>query len=440
MPPVAPVIVAGVTGTDREATELMRAVIALPNGALVLPALDHALDDESWALIDGHPEHPQFGLKKLMDALGLSRADVRPLSKHERSPGERARWLLACEAMRPAATTERWHRFTAAADKREMAAALIGMCTVEAATAEEEAEAVALMLREAAESPGRTATLITPDRALARRWRRGLEVWGIAVEDAAGLPFGRTLPGVLLDLVVSTAEKDFEPVALMTLLKHSLCRAGMAAGDVRRAISTLELAAFRAPYFGKGLEGVEAALEGAETKSWRPAAVRRLQDADWQAARQLLKRLAAIFVPMERAFASIKPASLHTLARCISPPPKPSPKPATPMTAARSAKARPASGQHSFCQPDRQDHARPRSGGARLPRFLSHAGGSEGHPLAPAEQARPERLLAEPARGDHPVAGDDHAAAVTPVHGATSCCGAGCGNRCDVYSFDVTSS
>ena len=49
-PPTAPVIVAGVTGTDPEATELMRVVTALPNGALVLPALDHTLDDESWAL------------------------------------------------------------------------------------------------------------------------------------------------------------------------------------------------------------------------------------------------------------------------------------------------------------------------------------------------------------------------------------------------------
>ncbi len=69
-PPKAPVIVAGVTGTDPEATELMRVVAALPNGALVLPALDHTLDDESWALIDAHPEHPQFGLKKLIDATG----------------------------------------------------------------------------------------------------------------------------------------------------------------------------------------------------------------------------------------------------------------------------------------------------------------------------------------------------------------------------------
>ena len=315
LPPEASAIVAGVTSTDPEATELMRAVMALPNGALVLPALDHTLDEESWALIDEHPEHPQFGLKKLLDALGLSRADVEPLGGAERSPAERARWSLACEAMRPAATTERWHRFTAAAKKETMAAALTGLCVVEAASAQEEAEAIALMLREALETPGKTARLITPDRALARRVAARLDVWGIAVEDAAGLPFGATLPGVLLDLVAAAVEKQFEPIALMTLLKHPLCRVGLPAGDLRRAISALELAAFRQPYFGKGLEGVEAALEGAASKSWRSAAVRRLGDADWQAARQLCTRLATIFAPLEKAFASAKPANVHVLAK-----------------------------------------------------------------------------------------------------------------------------
>src|SRR5262245_9023049 len=71
-PSAAPVIVAGVTAADASASELIGAVLAQPNGALVLPALDQTLDEESWGSIGGHPEHPQFGLKKLIDRLGLS--------------------------------------------------------------------------------------------------------------------------------------------------------------------------------------------------------------------------------------------------------------------------------------------------------------------------------------------------------------------------------
>src|SRR5262249_46753779 len=157
--------------------------------------------EESWQSIGEHPEHPQFGTKKLLDALGLSRADVQPLAHAELKPAQRARWSLVCEAMRPAATTERWHRFTAAAAKKDMAAALTGLSLVEAATAEEEAEAVALMLREAAETPSRTAVLVTPDRSLARRVSARLATWDLAPDDSSGQPFAASLAGTLLDLV-----------------------------------------------------------------------------------------------------------------------------------------------------------------------------------------------------------------------------------------------
>ena len=48
-PPAGPVIVAGVTGSVPATAELMRAVSRLPQGAIVLPALDQSLDSETWA-------------------------------------------------------------------------------------------------------------------------------------------------------------------------------------------------------------------------------------------------------------------------------------------------------------------------------------------------------------------------------------------------------
>ena len=314
-PPSAPVIVAGVTNADAAARELIRVVTTLPYGALVLPALDQTLDEASWAAVGDHPENPQFGLKRLIDALGLSRRDIQPLGPPNRSPGRGARWALVCEAMRPAGTTERWHRFAEAADKTEMAAALTGMCAIEAASAEEEAEVIALMLREVVETPGRTAMLVSPDRSLARRVSAKLAVWDLNIDDLGGEPFVRTIPGAFLELAATTVQKEFEPVALMTLLKHPLCRLGMRLGDMRNARQALELACFRSPYFGKGLEGVETALEQAQTQSWRHAAVRRLDSADWRAARDLVRRLHQAFQPMIKAFASPKPASVSELAR-----------------------------------------------------------------------------------------------------------------------------
>ena len=320
-PPGAPVIVAGVMSSVPAVTELLSVVAGLPNGAVVLPGLDQALDEESWnAIVPAHPEHPQFGLKKLLDALGVRREDVQLLPGPAPDAPRRARAALVSEAMRPARTTERWHRFLtvgAGAGSKEMGEALAGVAVLDAPGAEDEAEAVALILREAVEAPGRTAALVSPDRELARRVAARLATWDLHVEDSAGQPLGKTSVGAFLDLVIEAASTRLEPVALMALLKHPLCRLGLPAAELRRAWRTLELAAFRTAYFGEGLDGVAAALERAEddmrARKRRPQGVRRLGPEDWKAARNLLRRLGKAFEPLETHFASPAKASLHML-------------------------------------------------------------------------------------------------------------------------------
>jgi ATP-dependent helicase/nuclease subunit B len=316
-PPDAPVIVAGVMSSVPAVTQLLRAVAGLPNGALVLPALDQALDKESWdAIVPAHPEHPQFGLKKLLDALDVRREDVLALPG---STPQQARSQLISEAMRPVHTTERWHRFTSSAGARQIGEALKGLAIVEAPSAEDEAEAVALILREVAETPGRTAALVSPDRQLARRVSVRLETWNLRVDDSAGQPFAKSSLGAFLDLVVEAAAARFEPIALMALLKHALCRLGFAPGEIARTARALEIAAFRAPYFGQGLDDVAATLARAEAESRsgtrRHRAVRQLGRADWQAARDLARRLAQAFRPLEALFSSSANTNLHVLAK-----------------------------------------------------------------------------------------------------------------------------
>ena len=58
--------------------------------------------------------------------------------------------------------------------------------SIEAANAEEEALAIAVALREAVETPDKTAALVTPDRALARRVLAALERWNVAADDSGG--------------------------------------------------------------------------------------------------------------------------------------------------------------------------------------------------------------------------------------------------------------
>jgi len=318
-PPAQPTIVAGVTGTVPAATALMRAVLALNQGALILPALDQTLDDESWnAISPAHPEHPQFGLKKLLDALGVARKDVTLLPGVTPAPRHQARAVFVSEAMRPAGTTERWHSFLAASKRQDLAGALAGWTILEAPSAADEAEAVALILRDAVEHPGKTAMLVTPDRALARRVSVRLKAWALEVPDLSGRPLAGTEAGVFLDLLIAAAAARFQPVALLMLLKHPLCRAGLDAGTLADGTRALELAVFRAPYLGRSLADIVAALEraakGTLPGAHRGRAVRQIGADAWQAARQLLARLEAILQPLEELFAAPGRAALPTLA------------------------------------------------------------------------------------------------------------------------------
>ena len=220
-PPQGPVIVAGVTGSIPATVALMRAVASLPHGAIVLPELDMALDEESWqTIVPDHPEHPQYGLKKLLDGLGVSRAQVKDLSGVTPNRASlKARDRLISEAMRPAATTAKWHTFAVPDNAQLVADGLKGISLIEAPGAQDEAEVVSLILREALETPGRTAALVSPDRLLARRVAVRLESWGIRVDDSAGRPFGKTPPGAFLDLIIEAANARF---ALTNLLMHTV--------------------------------------------------------------------------------------------------------------------------------------------------------------------------------------------------------------------------
>lgn len=302
-PPTAPLIVAGVTGSVPATATLMRTVARLPLGAIVLPGLDSHLDDESYARVtQGQHEHPQFGLARLVAQLGCTRADVVPLPGCDLTAARTERNRLVAEMMRPSGTMTGWRRLAETADRDALRAALDGVSLIETASAEDEAETVALILREAAERPGHTAALVSPDRLLGRRVAARLEAWGIRVDDSAGRPFAKTVPGTFLELVANASRTGFAPAALMALLKHPLTRLGLAAGDIRRRARNLEVAVFRATYLGSGLAGVAASLDRARLETLdgtrRGRAVSTMKDEDWAAAADLVDRLERAFEPL----------------------------------------------------------------------------------------------------------------------------------------------
>lgn len=327
-----PVIAAGSTGSMPATAKFLHAVAALPHGAVVLPGLDIDLDEDAWQSIGGVKDtqgrfatppasnHPQYAMHGLLQRLGVKRNDVELLAP----PSPAGRDLLASETMRPSNATGKWHdRLKQGAVAEKIAAGMQDLVVVEAPNPEMEALVIAIAMREARHLD-KSAALVTPDRALARRVMAALSRWKLAFNDSGGDAVMETPAGIFARLAADAATKGLEPPTLLALLKHPLCRLGKAPGAWRSAVETLELAVLRGTRPPAGTAGLArdyarfceelAKHRRGEMSSLHPAEPRaRLSNQDVEHARALVAALQKALAPLE-SLAGSKPYDFAELA------------------------------------------------------------------------------------------------------------------------------
>lgn len=294
-----PVIAAGSTGSMPATARLLKAIASLPHGAVVLPGLDLDLDAPSFdRLADpvlGAPDHPQYGLARLLGTLGVERGEVIPLAP----PAPFGRERLMGEALRQAETTDLWATLSARLPADALAAAMAGISVVEADDPRAEALAIALLLRDSLERPGETAALVTPDRDLARRVAAEMARFGVALDDSAGTPLADAPAGRLAGLLVTAAAEALAPVPLFALLTHPRARFGLDGHGKAEAVAALELAALRGPRPAAGIAGLRAALDAHDPEGYRRSDPRsRIDGPAIAAARDLVQRLEGALGPL----------------------------------------------------------------------------------------------------------------------------------------------
>ena len=198
--PGHPVVAAGITGSIPSVARLLARIAQLPDGMVVLQALDRTIDDADWHAVG--PTHPQYGLKQLLELMGVDRAAVGTWPASDAAAPADPRVALWNQVLRPAATTEEWRRQAPAT-----AAATAGLQVAIAPDIAREALELALRLRQALETPrqtggadhaqpgarapgrGRTAALGYPGRRQRRRAARPVAAGKLPAADRA--PGGR---------------------------------------------------------------------------------------------------------------------------------------------------------------------------------------------------------------------------------------------------------
>jgi ATP-dependent helicase/nuclease subunit B len=229
-----PVLAAGFTDTGAALATLLKAVAALPQGAVVLQGLDSSLDAQEWDKVtEGHPAHHH---KSLLQTLGVGREAVQEWSALSDKnslldKNDLERQKLLSQAMRPSGGNS---------PVKIGVQALNGLDFMISPTEQEEAGVIALKLRETLETAGRKTVLVTADRSLARRVSARLRAWEIEVADEAGLPLAHTLTGIFLSATAAMAAEEWAPIALLEALKHPLTGLGDSRENFRKNVAALE--------------------------------------------------------------------------------------------------------------------------------------------------------------------------------------------------------
>ncbi|MEO6361131.1 MAG: double-strand break repair protein AddB [Sphingomicrobium sp.] len=271
-PPAGFTIAAGITTFAPAIVALLHRIARMTDGMVVLPALNlsNVLPDDEWDALGpddnsrGEETHPQYHLKILLDRLGIARGEVRlwPSAGRASSPAIRGR--VVAHAMTAADFSDKWTDLKPA-DRR-----LSGIRVAELTDPAAESQAIALVLREALETPGRTAALVTPDRMLATRVSALLARWGIEADDSAGRALSQSPTGTLLLGIVALAAEDMAPVPLLALLKHPLV--GGQGEERLRWLDSARLLdlALRGPRPAAGIDGIDRHIaEKEEEKACR---------------------------------------------------------------------------------------------------------------------------------------------------------------------------
>lgn len=300
-PPDNFVVAAGITTSAPAVARLLKVIAQMPSGEVVLPGLDQMMPADEWHLLGPFAEdavgkrpcesHPQYQLKLLLERMDVAREDVSAWrwGGGRDAPAVRARAIEA--AMAPAEATGKWREMP----PRERRVS--GVRFLEVATPGDEAQAIALALRRALDTPEKTAALVTPDRTLARRVIAHLQRWGIAIDDSAGLPLSKTPAGSFLALLAGAAADEFSPVSLLALLKHPLVKAGddrlQWLDEVRRLDKAL-----RGPRPATGLAGIASMLTRLtmeDGRHWLNSDEKKALAAWWQQAALILQPLETLF-------------------------------------------------------------------------------------------------------------------------------------------------
>lgn len=332
----APVIAAGSTGSIPATARFLKAVSEMPNGAVVLPGLDLSLNDNDWLEISGtkpnrtktHLEpddpvgcedHPQFGLSKLLNTLGIHREDVVELATPKNPLNTRSN--LTSIALLPSNRTHMWRELTAALGVDAIEKATQNLTIIEAPAERQEAMTIALILRHQIETPDIHAALVTPDRKLARRVAAELKRFSLNIDDSGGANLAATPNAIFLRLMISSTTLPPDAATLASFINHPMLMPDFTETGTLPVARLFEICLLRdvmeIPAAGEYANAARERYSRIRQTSHCPQLLKKASEEDWQCLFSFCENIDTALTPLINFTTANKNVGLDQLMSCI---------------------------------------------------------------------------------------------------------------------------
>lgn len=246
-----PVWAIGFADARPAVVDFLSAVMQLPRGRLIVSGLPEDLPEKSWKTLP--ITHPYAEFVKMFSVLGINSSDFVYWNPVCTQTISKERIHAFQQILLPADRLETWL-------KNQRPVQLKNCFLIEPLNQQQEAIAIALMIRDALETSQKRIALVTPDRNLAMRVSLELGRWGVIADDSAGDPLYKTSGAVFINLILQACVEDFTPLSLLSLLKHPLACCGFPANLCRDYSRLLEVHILR-QFSASGLPVIQAALK-----------------------------------------------------------------------------------------------------------------------------------------------------------------------------------
>ena len=231
--PTNPILIAGVSGNIISTCNLIKSLTQYDNCYFIFKGLDKNLTDDEWGKINIF--HPQYSFKHLLENyICIKRDEIIDLDYKNDIVNEKLEKIISY-SMLPYCETYKWQENININDVD-----LENISKVECTDIFQELDIISFITKYNYSNSNKTIAIITNNEIFANQLEIKLNNFNIKVNNVFGNKISRTDYVKFLFLILDVLKTNYEPIALLSLLKHKFTLIGLEKSKLNQLILILE--------------------------------------------------------------------------------------------------------------------------------------------------------------------------------------------------------